>query len=244
MGRSNTIIVSVIETATEVTIGLDRSSGFPGAVMVLGSLFKAGTINILAGKSIDLLVNGAKVASTVTNSSGRYSFNYTAASGHYSFQARFNGDGLYTADWSPVVTGDYAKVSTSFYGLDISPLVSGGPVTVSIMSQLRRDDTGLGLNAKSVSLYRNKNGGSFTKIATKTTASTSGGPGFTIFSDTLSVIGEYGYYVYFAGDAQFEGCEFADGSTVIDGIPPVEPPMVGISGLGLILLAALVVSNE
>ncbi len=237
--------MSVIETSTSVSLLLSRSSGFPGSVSLSGKLFKGTTAAIIPYKTIDLLVNGAKVKSATTNSSGLYNFSYTVASGYYTFQTRFNGDGLYTASWSPVRTGTYGKVGTSWYGLNINPLAGGGPLAVTIVAQLRRDDQGTGLNSKSVKLYRNKNGGSFTAIQTKNTVSTSGGPGFALFNDTLTTIGEYGYYLFFAGDSQFEGCEVSDGSIVLEGNGEEPPNGDGVAGgVGILLLALLVLSQE
>jgi len=141
---------------------------------------------------------------------------------------------------SETVTVTVTKVGTSFYGLDVNPLAGQAPLAVTIITQLRRDDTGLGVSGKTVNLYRNG-----AAIKSTTTVSTSGGPGFCVFQDTLTATGEHQYYVYFAGDSEFEGCEASDGSTVIDGEPPngEKPPVTG-AGLGLLLLALLVVSQE
>jgi len=138
---------------------------------------------------------------------------------------------------SNTVTVTVTKIGTSFYGLDVNPLYGAPPLAVTILVQLRGDDTGMGLNGKSVDLYRDDS-----KIKSTTTAATSGGPGFAIFNDTLSTPGDHSYYVYFAGDNTYEGCELSDGSTVVgDGEPP-EPP-IG-AGLGLLLLALLVMTQE
>lgn len=238
MGRSRTVTVSVIETRTEVTIGLDRDSGFPGVVKMYGSLFVAGTINLIRYKTIELWVNGVKGPTTSTGSEGRYHFDYTVGVGTYDFYARFPGDGLYLADNSPTVTGTYAKVATDIT-IDVNPLAGGGPLAITILGRLSRTDTALGLGGKTVKLYRNKNGGSFTMIKSMTTK-TSAPLGIYEFHDSLTVLGDYGYYVEFAGDAHFEGCEAGDGSTVIDGVPPDEVPV----GYGPILLLALLVMTQ
>lgn len=247
MGKSRTVTVSVTKTGSELTIGLDRYEGTPGNVKIIGSLFKAGTINILRGKLITLMVKGVDVKTATTDTSGRYHFDYTVTAGRFSFQTKFLGDVSYGPDYSPVVIGEYGKRLTGFYELNINPLAGASPLSITLITQLRRDDTSLGLNGKSVEIHRNLDGGSFTRIATKTTVSTSGGPGFIIFNDVLTGVGTYGYYLYFAGDTEYEGCEITDGATVLDGEPPNGdglPPDGEPSGIGVALLIGLLLVTQ
>ena len=236
MGKSRVVTVSVTKTGTEVTIGLDRYDGTPGVINVLGALYKAGTTNVIPGKTIQLLIGGAPGASTTTDSSGRYKFTFTVAPDRYSFQAKFAGDANYQADWSPLVIGEYGKIGTSLT-IDVNPMFGQAPLSVTITGRLSRDDTGGGLGGKIVELHRNG-----VKIKTATTK-TSTPLGIYQFNDTISADADY--YVYFSGDPQFEGCEASDGAAVPDGEPPdEEPPEDKGLGAGAVLLALLVLSQE
>jgi len=233
MGRSRTVTVTVTEVVakdTEVTLGISRSSGVPGTILITGKLFIATTINVVPGKSIDILVNGAKVISKITASTGIYSYNYTVGSGSYTFQARFNGDADYNPDYSPVVTGTYAKIDTDVT-MDVNPTYGEEPLKVTTSGRLFRPDTSVGLGGKSVELWRNN-----VKVKTMTTKTTTPGLGAYTFTETLGK-GEHNYYVYFAGDGTYEGCEIHDGSMVVEGVPDdEEPPVVGAGPILLILL--------
>ncbi len=243
MGRSNTITVTVTERTkfdTNLTIELNRTSGSPGTVVLSGVLSAPSEGIYLAGKIVKLYVNGVYKQSKVTGSlTGSYVFSYPVGVGDYRFQTNFEGDADFNLDYSYNVFGTYALIDTSFYGFDINPMAASAPVTLTIMAQLRRDDTGLGLSGKSVELWRNKDGGSFTKIKTTTTKSTSGGPGFALFNDTLTVIGEYGYYPYIAGDSQLVRCEVAYCSAALEAEKRRtgdDLPVPGATGFGLAML--------
>ena len=239
MGRSRTVTVTVTEVVakdTEVTLGISRSSGVPGTITMTGKLFIAGTINVVPGKSIDILVNGSKVTSRTTASTGIYSYNLTVSSGSYTFQARFNGDADYNPDYSPVVTGTYAKIDTDLT-MDVNPTYGEEPLAVTITGRLFRPDTSLGLGGKTVELWRNN-----VKVKSMT-AKTSTPLGVYEFHESLGK-GEHNYYVYFRGDSTYEGCEIHDGSMVVEGeVPPdEEPPVVGVGPALLLLL--LVMTQE
>jgi len=237
MGKSRTVTVTVTKTGTELTIGLDRYEGTPGVINVLGSLYKAGTINILRGKTIQLFVAGSPLATTTTDLNGRYRFTFSVGAERYSFQAKFPGDASYASSSSPLVIGDYGKIGTSLT-IDVNPIAGGAPLAVTIFGLLSRTDTGGPLPGKTVELWRDGS-----KINTQVTKTTSPGQGAYEFHDTISTEGDHSYYVYFTGDIQFEGCEAGDGATVVDGIPPDEEPPVG-AGLGVLLLALMVLSQE
>jgi len=236
MGKSRTVTVTVSRTSTELTIGLDRYDGTPGVINVLGSLYVAGTTNVLRGKTIQLLVAGSPLATTTTDLSGRYKFTFSVSAQRYSFQAKFAGDASYEADWSPVVVGEYGKIGTDLT-IDVNPMFGDAPLAVAITGRLSRDDTGGGLGGKLIELHRNG-----VKIKTATTK-TSTPLGIYQFNDTISANADY--YVYFSGDTQFEGCEASDGAAVPDGEPPdEEPPEDKGLGAGAVLLALLVLSQE
>lgn len=251
MGKSRTVTVTVTKTGSELTIGLDRYEGTPGNVKIIGSLFQGDTINVLRGKLITLMVKGVDVKTATTDTSGRYHFDYTVTDGRFSFQTKFLGDVSYGQDYSPVVIGEYGKRLTGFYELNINPSAGASPLAITLITQLRRDDTSLGINGKTVEIHRSLDGGAFTKVATKVSASTSGGPGFIIYNDVLTGVGTYGYYLYFAGDTEYEGCEITDGTTVLDGeLPDGDdngdglPPDGEPSGIGVALLIGLLLVTQ
>lgn len=238
MGKSRVVKVSVTKTPTEVTIGLDRYDGPPGVINVYGALYKAGTINVLRGKTIELLIAGARAFTTTTDTSGRYKFTFSVSAERYMFNARFPGDASYALDWSPFVIGEYGKIDTSLT-IDVNPLAGGAPLAVTILGMLRRTDTSAPLPGKTVELWRND-----VKIKSMITKTTSPGQGAYEFHDTISADAEY--YVYFTGDTKYEGCEASDGAMVLDGEPPNGEPPEKPTGLGAgaLLLALLVLSQE
>lgn len=238
MGKSRVVRVVVSPKSAELTIGLSRADGVPGVIRVYGSLFEAGTINLIRGATIELWVNGLKRATTTTTIDGRYTFNYTVGVGSYEFWTKFIGDDIHFPDTSPFLQGIYAKIETVL-SIDVNPLFGAPPLAVTIQGSLRRDDTSLGLGGKTVDLYRDDV--KIKSMVTKTTQPL----GVYVFHDTLSAAGGHEYYVYFAGDTQFEGCEVGDGAVVSGEPPPDEepPPEAGL-GAGVLLLALLVLSQE
>jgi len=238
MGKSRTVSVTVSPKSAELTIGLDRAGGLPGVVKFYGSLFQAGTIILIRGATVELWVNGVKVKTTTTGILGRYHFDYTVGAGIYDFFSRFPGNDTYLPDDSPRLQGVYSKIPASL-SIDVNPTFGAPPLAVTILGRLSRDDTTAGLPGKTAELYRNG-----VKIKSMTTKTTSPGQGSYEFHDTISTKGDYEYYVYFAGDAQFEGCEAHDGATA-DGEPPddEEPTPAGL-GAGALILALLVLSQE
>ena len=201
MVRSVTKTVTVTKVSSELTIGLSRSEGPPGDISILGSLFKGGTIVVIPGATVELYVNGIYTGSTITNSSGRYLFTASFEEGSYDIYTRWDGNDTYWQDTSPVVYAEYAKIGTGI-SINVSPTSGAPPLTVTIMGQLTSDDTGWGLNGKTAHLYRDDE-----EIDSMTTASTSGGPGFYIFTDVIEMPGNHTYYVEFLGDDEYAGCE-------------------------------------
>lgn len=237
MGKSRVVRVVVSPKSSELTIGLSRADGTPGSIMVYGSLFEAGTLNLIRGAIIELWVNGLQRATTTTTIEGRYTFNYTVGVGSYEFWTKFNGDDTHFPDTSPFLQASYAKIET-ILTIDVNPLFGDPPLAVTILGLLSRGDTSLGLGGKTVDLYRNG-----VKIKSMKTRAISPGFGAYEFHDTLSAAGGYEYYVYFAGDTQFEGCEASDGA-VVSGVPPDEEPPVVVGYGPLLLLALLVMTQE
>ncbi len=239
MGKSRVVKVSISRKSSELTLGIDRAGGVPGNVVLYGSLFEAGTINLIRNATVDLWVTGMKKATTTTGIDGRYQFNYTVGAASYDFYTSFPGNTTYFPDDSPLVQGSYAKIGTDLT-IDVNPTYGAPPLAVTILGRLSRTDSSLGLGGKTVELWRND-----VKIKT-TTTKTSQPLGIYQFSDTISADADL--YVYFAGDSQFEGCEaLADvgvsGELPPDDEPPIEPPVAGM-GAGLLLLALLVMSQE
>ncbi len=139
MGKSRTVTVTVTKTGTEVTIGLDKYDGTPGIIKVLGSLYEKGTINVLRGKTVQILIGGALGATVTTDTNGRYRYTFVASTGRYSFQAKFPGDASYAPDYSPLVVGEYGKIGTSLT-IDVNPTAGRSPLSVTILGTLTRDD--------------------------------------------------------------------------------------------------------
>jgi len=238
MGKSKTVKVIVSPKSAELTIGLDRTKGLPGIVKIYGALYAAGTINVIRGATIELWVNGLKKATATTDTSGRYRFNYTVASGEYDFFTKFTGNSTYFPDDSPFVHGFYSKVLTSL-SIDVNPLFGAPPLAIKIIGRLSRVDTGVGLGGKTAELYRNG-----VKLKSMTTKTTSPGQGSYEFHDTIATAGGFEYYVYFRGDSLFEGCEAHEGADADGEIPDDEEPTPAGLGAGALLLALLVLTQE
>lgn len=242
MGKSRTVRVTVSPKSAELTIGLDRAGGTPGVVKFYGSLFQAGTIILIRAATVELWVNGTKRATTTTGTEGRYHFDFTVAAGSYNFYTRFPGNSTYLADDSPPLQGAYAKLAVGF-DIDVNPTFGAPPLATTIIGRLYRADTSLGLGGKTVDFFRNG-----VKLKSMITKKTTPGLGSYQFSDTISAKGGYDYHVFFAGDAQFEGCEAHGGATADgDGEPGNgEPPEEHkASNLGpLIILAAILLGDD
>jgi len=241
MGKSRVVKVMVSMKSSDLRITLSRVDGLPGSIKISGVLYDASLTKVITGARIELWIDGLHKASTTTSFLGMYAFNYTFGDKTYDVYTHFPGNDTYFADSSPLVRPTFAKVGTNIT-IDVNPLFGAPPLAVTITGRLSRDDTTGGLGARVVELHRNG-----VKIKTATTK-TSTPLGIYQFNDTLSAGGGYEYYVYFAGDALFEGCEASDGTTVSDGEPPDDeepptPPPTGI-GAGAVLLALLVLSQE
>ena len=240
MGSSRTVRVVVSPKSADLTISLNPADGPPGTVKIEGMLTEGYTP--IEQRTIELWVNGLKKTTTKTSSlagrRGEYWFDYTVGVGSYDFYTRFPGDATYMAVDSDLRQGTYSKIGTDLT-IDVNPMYGRPPLAVTIMGQLTDDDTGWGLNGKSIKLYRNE-----ALIKSYTTVSTPGGAGFYVFHDTLSAAGGYDYRTHFAGDSKYEGCEVSDGAIVTNGEPPNgEPPVDAGAGLGILLLALLVMSE-
>jgi hypothetical protein len=89
-------------------------------------------------------------------------------------------------------------------GIMAYPLVATVPFKVYITGKLTDATTYLGINGKTINLYRNN-----VKIATGTTAydPVLDSDGIVNFEDNITVAGSYAYYIEFPGDSEYEGCE-------------------------------------
>jgi len=198
MVQSATESVIVTKSASELTVGLDRYSGFPGDISILGSLYKAGTIVVIPGATVNLYVNGQYTGSVITNSSGRYLFEATVEEGSYTIYTQWAGNDTYLGDTSPSVTGTYAKIQAAIT-ISVSPS-SGAPPVTTRTTGLLTTVGGSPLGGKTVHHYRNG-----VKINSQTTKTTSPGQGAYDFSDIINASADY--YVVFEGDDQYAGCE-------------------------------------
>lgn len=236
MGKSRVVKVTVSMKSSDLRMTLSRVDGLPGTIKISGVLYDASLTSVIRGARIELYIDGIMKASTTTSFLGMYAFNYKFGDKTYDVYTHFPGNDTYFADNSPLVRPTFAKVGTTVT-IDVNPTFGAPPLAVTITGRLSRDDTSGGLGGSTVDLYRND-----VKIKSMITK-TSSPLGVYEFHDTISAISEY--YVYFAGNDQFEGCEASDGASVPDGVPPdEEPPEDKGLGAGAILLALLVLSQE
>jgi len=198
MVRSATKGVTVTKVSSDLTIGLDRYSGAPGAVDVLGALYKLGTMIVIPYATVELWVNGLEVGTTKTNSSGRYLFEVTFEEGRYDIFTSWDGNDTYYADTSSPVVGNYAKIQAAL-SITVSPS-SGAPPVTTRTTGLLTTVGGSPLGGKTVHHYRNG-----VKINSQTTKTTSPGQGAYDFSDVINASATY--YVEFEGDDKYAGCE-------------------------------------
>ena len=102
--------------------------------------------------------------------------------------------------------------------IDVSPTSGTPPYDVMITVELTSN--GAPVPYKSIRLYKND----VLKMSKSTLAN-----GMATFTDTVTAVSSY--YAYFAGDSEYEGCS-------TDGDGP--PPGAALGGLGLLVLAALI----
>ncbi len=200
MVRSATESVIVTKVSSELTVGLSRYSGPPGDIDILGALYKATTIVVIPGATVELWVNGLYVGSTTTDSSGRYHFTATVEEGKYDIYTYWAGNDTYWADTSPLVVGNYGKIQAAI-SITVTPS-SGAPPLATQTTGLLTTAAGSPLGGKTVHHYRD--GVWLKSMVTKTT---SPGQGAYVFTDILVTPGGHTYYVEFEGDAEYAGCE-------------------------------------
>lgn len=198
MVQSSTESVFVAKLDSELTMGLERTSGPPGDVDVIGALYKAGTIVVIPNAEVEVYVNGVLQVSVVTNSSGRYSITIDFPEGSFTVYTSWMGNETYNQDASPPVNAVYGKIQAAI-SINLSPS-SGAPPLTTRTTGLLTTVAGAPLGGKTVHQYRD--GVLINSMVTKTT---SPGQGAYDFSDVIDA--DTDYYVIFLGDDEYAGCE-------------------------------------
>lgn len=205
MVQSSTERVTVAKLDSELTIEIDRVTGPPGDITITGKLYRAGSIVVIGQATIELYVNGGYVGSNVTNNSGEYIFSATVEEGGYTIYTSWMGNETYNQDSSPPITANYGKIQAAI-SISVSPSSGAPPMTVTISGRLSAE--GVSLVDKIVDLYREG-----VKIDSKTTISTDLGLDSFTFTDTINSSADY--YVKFAGDDQYKGCDEDEDLTLL-----------------------------
>lgn len=182
---------------TEVTIAVsDPAPVSLDWIVISGSLKDLATGLPMSGAAVDILEDGSLQTTVTTDGNGAYSLEAQFEEGHYSLQARFTGDVGHASDYSPLVTVDAWRPTTSIT-IAVSPGSGAPPIDETISGILTRDDTGDGI-AVPTKLFRDG-----VQIASKS----SGINGAYSFIDSLPSPGVFVYYTKFDGNVKFQGCE-------------------------------------
>lgn len=200
--REVTVVAGLI--GTTLTIEVVECAGPPLPVQVAGYL-KDVDGNPLGGKNINLYRNGVLYSATSTLGDGSYGFYLVPVGiGDYGFIAEFLGDVTYDAAYAGQ-TCTYAKVASSL-SIAVSPTSGFPPFDVDISGTLSRNDTGAGIGGRTIEAYRRDPTGYEEYLGW---TDTEAGPtaGNYSFVDTIPSEGDWVYYVQFAGDDYFIGCE-------------------------------------
>lgn len=233
MVQSATVSVSVAGYPTTLSIEVVPGSGPPFAQQIAGYL-RDNTGKGVPGKTISLWVNGAFKLSATTLTDGSYGwYNYVVGVGTYSFDTTFAGDATYLSSVASK-SCTFAKVQAGIT-IAVAPASGEAPLVVTVSGVLTRNDTGDGLAARTVKVYRVDPNAVSTLLGSATTSSEIVNRGAYSYSNTIPTFGTWGFYTVYDGDAQFLGCEVGDGATVTgEGVEP--PSGVGWLFLGILLL--------
>ncbi|GAJ03274.1 unnamed protein product [marine sediment metagenome] len=131
---------------------------------------------------------------------GSYGFYNVPVGEHkYTFEVRFPGDATYGFSYASK-SCTYAKVGTNI-SISVSPKSGGPPMTVTTSGKLTRIDTGAGLS-RMLNLYKDG-----VLIDSQRSSMEPATLGKYEFTDVITVMGTYTYYVEWGGDDWFSGCE-------------------------------------
>lgn len=231
MVNSPTVMASASYMATQLSINVHPGSGVPGLQYVYGQLLDVYG-NPLEGKPVRLIINGADHGTETTYPDGGYGFTGVAVGGGvHVFLAVFDGDDVY--DPSSAETSATFQKAQAALSLDVSPASGYVPLTITVRGYLRRSDTGAGLGARTVKIY--KDGSPFAELKSSFNPADIG---YYETADVLNDVNTHSYYAQFLGDDQFLGCgEPGDAERAL-GTPLATLLPVSSMFIGLILVAA------
>ena len=126
MARSGQVAVLAGKTKTRISISVSPTVGdAPFDVTVLGTLTEQVRSRAVAGRQVNLWVNGVVVESTTTDSSGNYGFIYTIQDvGTWMIETEFPGDAQYAGCIENASAGESVAVPS------LLPLVAVAGIAV------------------------------------------------------------------------------------------------------------------
>ena len=203
MVKSSQVGVTVTKIATTLSIEVYPGSGPPSAQSITGYLKAAGTP--IAGKTINLWVNGVYKKAVTTLTDGSYGFfGYVVAEGTYVFDTIFEGDATYSGS-AASKTCTFAKVQANIT-IAVSPTLGLAPLAVTVSGKLTRADTAAGVGARTIKAYRIDPNAVEKYLGYTSTSIDPGTLGNYAFVDTIPSDGAWKYYTHFEGDDLFKGC--------------------------------------
>ena len=150
----------------------------------------------LAGRDIEIIVNGVVVYTGSTDYYGDYSIDAQFEEGGYDIRAYFPGDAGHDPDSSPLVQITAWRPTTSIT-IGVTPTSGIPPLDVTISGTLTRDDTGGAINVP-VKLF---------KDGSEIDSQFQGTDGQYSFADIIGAAASVTYYTLFEGNIKFQGCE-------------------------------------
>lgn len=192
------VVVGAVATVMRVDT-VPSESAIPGYYPRFdGVLETAATLEPIGGQTVNLVVDGAAVQSTVTSSTGRWEFSFSLEPGTHAVKARFDGTAEYEASETPTYSLTPSKLAT------VMPVSTTPPSTIDAGAffdfdgNLREEASLVGIVGRDVELYIN---GSPTGDRTPTTTD-----GYWLFPMSFPETGTYSVQAVFPGDAMYLGC--------------------------------------
>ncbi|MBA7675626.1 hypothetical protein ES703_83862 [subsurface metagenome] len=193
LGDTEAIIIAAgIPTTMVVDVEPPTSANSGETFSFAGRLFEKDTGNPLAGKTVNLRVNGVQIATSTTGVDGGWTFDVVLTARVHHLYAEFPGD----AEYAPGYTRDYTvEVGLTKMRVSVRPPTSLDPGQTFLFSgSLMSGATGV--PNKTINLWQS---GVETPIATATTA----GDGGWHFDVTINTEGHYLFYAEFPGDSDY-----------------------------------------
>jgi protocatechuate 3,4-dioxygenase beta subunit len=200
---ATTGVIETVGTLTPAVLDLYTTNATPAAnqsFTLYGSLFDGVNSTPLSGRVIYLVQThptSNNLGTTITNSSGGYSFTLSEPTGNYVYEVGFNGDSNYSAiTWTQwIAVGDLKQTSFSFNVSNASPAVDQN----FTFSGYLKDANGTPLTAKQIELECEMPGNIWQSMG-ETQTNSNGYYSFTISEHTA---GLYWYECYFHGDSEY-----------------------------------------